>query len=151
MGENLYIDIGAIIISFIALLLSIYSMNLQKKINEINLQAKYFEEIFQEYFVQKIPNAARKLDFNSDNKLDVSYKELNKVIMEMIKDCAYFAYAKHDFYEELCQKTKDFEEKMINMAGEVQPSRDEQVKRIYSLHQDLMDIVKFINKNYMKV
>lgn len=144
------IAMGALIVSIVAFLVSIYSSYLQKRLNEINLQAGYFEKIFEDYFVRQIPKSARKLHFNSENRLDASYKELNLVMMHMIKDCAYFAYAKHDFYDELCEMTKKLEERMINLAGEVEASRDEQVKTIYSLHQDLMDIVKFINRNYMK-
>ena len=72
------------------------------------------------------------------------------VMMHMIKDCAYFDYAKHDFYDKLCEMTKNLEERMINLAGNDLDSRIEQVKTIHSLRQDLTDIVKFINKNYMK-
>ena len=144
------IALGALSLSGIAFLVSVYSIYLQKRLNEINLQAGYFERIFEDYFVRKIPESARKLHFNSDNRLDASYRDLNLVMMHMIKDCAYFDYAKHDFYDKLCEMTKNLEERMINLAGNDLDSRIEQVKTIHSLRQDLTNIVKFINKNYMK-
>ena len=80
------IALGALILSGIAFLVSVYSIYLQKRLNEINLQAGYFERIFEDYFVRRIPESARKLHFNSDNRLDASYRDLNLVMMHMIKD-----------------------------------------------------------------
>ena len=57
------IALGALIISFLSLGFSIAAISIQKKLNTTNLQAIYYEEIFKDYLVKKIPNAARQLTY----------------------------------------------------------------------------------------
>lgn len=142
------LDVIAIVISSLAFLASIIGLVQQKRLNSANLQAKYFETIFQDFFINRIPDCAIKLDFNKDGKINQSYRELNSVLMEMVRKSAYFAYAKNEFYEELRERTKNLDEKLVIMAGEKELDERKQKEFIFSVHQDIKDIVKLVNKNY---
>lgn len=141
----------ALIISILSLISSFCANGVQKRINEVNIQARYFEDIFREYFLHKIPDATRKLKFEANGRLSPDYKELNKVFMSMLSDCAYFAYAKHDFYDTLRDKLSSLDEDLVGLSGKIIIDQDTQKKTIYELHESVMDIVKYINKNYMKI
>lgn len=142
------LDLIAMITSVLAIIVSVAGIIIQKRLNSSNLQAKYFEEIFKDYFLVKIPKYANNLRFNSNGKLNMSYKELNNVFMEMVRKSAYFAYAKNDFYEELRKQTIQLDEKLILKAGETEQNEYKQKEFIFSVHQDIMKIVKLVNKNY---
>lgn len=137
----------AMIIAAISLAVSLLAMRQNRKINTTNLEAKYFEEVFREYIVKTIPNCVSKLEFDED-RLNSVYKELNAIMMQMIRDSKYYAYAKRDFYLELQQMTMDLEDKLMECAAKKVSDRDEQVKFIYNVHEDIMEIIKYINKNY---
>lgn len=143
-------DIVAIIISVLSLVITILSLIMQKRQNITNLQAIYFEEIFKEYFMSKIPDKLRLLSFDDNGKLSKTYRDIINVFLDMVIDSAYFAYAKKDFYDELQQKTKDLEEKLILMANNEILEVEKQNAFIYSVHEDAMDIIKYVNKNYHK-
>lgn len=142
------LDIVAMITSVLAIIISFAGIVIQKRLNSSNLQSKYFEEIFKDYFLVKIPKCAKSLSFNSNGKLNASYKELNNVFMEMVRKSAYFAYAKNDFYEELRKRTIQLDEKLVVKAGETEQDEFKQKEFIFSVHQDIMKIVKLVNKNY---
>lgn len=142
------LDICALIGAVVAIIVSVIGLVMQKRMNSANLQAKYFEEIFKQYFIEKIPECAKKLSFNQNGKLNPSYRKLNDMFMEMVRKSAYFAYAKNDFYEELRNQTKLLDEKLVIMAGKIETDEKKQKEFIYSVHQDIMKIVKLVNKNY---
>lgn len=141
------IAFGAMIIAAISLAVSVFAIYQNRKINTTNLEAKYFEEVFREYIVHVIPECVSKLSFE-DDKLNNTYKELNSIMMEMIRDARYYAYAKRDFYLELQNKIMELDDTLVTKAGEVVTDKDAQVKFIYSVHTDIMEIIKYINKNY---
>lgn len=141
------IAFAALIISIISAAFSLVSLRIQKKLNTTNLQAVFYEDIFKNYLIKDVPNAARLLTYR-DGKLDNNYKNLNLVFLKMMDECAYFAYANHDFYDELRIKCTNLDEKLVTEAGTINCDRDKQQKFIYSVNEDIMDIVRFINKNY---
>lgn len=143
-------DIIAIIISVISLIITILSLLMQRRQNITNLQAIYFEEIFKNYFMKKIPNKLRMLSFNKNGKLSKSYREIINVFLDMIIDSAYFAYAKKDFYDELKQMVTNLEDKLIAKANNAVLELEQQKDFIYSVHEDTKNIVKLVNKNYHK-
>lgn len=141
------IAFAALIISVISAAFSLLSLRIQKKLNTTNLQAIFYEDIFKNYLIKDVPNAARLLIYR-DGKLDNNYKKLNLVFLKMMDECAYFAYANHDFYDELRIKCTNLDEKLVTEAGITNCDRDKQRRFIYSVNEDIMDIVRFINKNY---
>lgn len=143
-----WLDITAVLLSLFAIIISIISILEQRKINQTNLQATYFKEIFSDYLLHKIPNAAAKINFNKDGYILNNYRTVNKIFMEMIKKCGYYKYAKNDFFIQLKTMTKNLEDKLVSKSGVCVPNIDEQNQFLISVHQDVMNIITFINKHY---
>lgn len=142
-------DIASLFLSAIAIVISVLTIFYEIRLNRTNLQAVYFEQIFGEYLKDKIPCAMDKLDFNSNGKLNNSYRKINTVFMEMIRKCGYFKYAKNDFFYELKIKTQNLEDHLVDLAGKEVP-REQQQKEKLLIHKEVQDIVRLINHNYHK-
>ena len=69
---EMVISIVAVVLSFLSVLVAlgsaIFAYRQNKRLNTINMRAKYFNSIFDEYLITKIPEARKYLRF-SDNKL----------------------------------------------------------------------------------
>lgn len=141
------IAFGALMISVISVIFSYGAIRIQRKLNTTNLQAIFYEEIFKKYLVEKIPEAIRRLDYRN-GRLDNNYKQINMTLLQMMDECAYFAYANDEFYNELRRKCEELDEKLVKERGNNTSDREQQVKFIYSVHEDIKEIVKYINRNY---
>lgn len=144
------IAVAALVVSIISalftFLLGVITLHQNKQINTTNLEAKHFEEIFTKYIVKQIPEAVEEIEF-VDNSL-CFYQHLVSILMDMICECKYYAYAKREFYKSLQQSCMDLEDKLINQAQNKEKDSDRQAEFIYHIHEDLADIIKMINKNY---
>lgn len=140
----------SVVLSIIAIVISVLAIFYQIKLNNTNLQSVYFEEIFGSYLKNKIPKVMEKLEFDERGKLSQGYREINKTFMAMIRGCGYFKYAKNDFYYELTSKTKALDEHLVEIAGKQIKDREEQKVIKLSVHKEVQDIVYLINKNYQR-
>ena len=140
----------ALIISVVSVILAIYSIVVQRKLNTQNLQAIYFEKIFHEFLLEKIPTVATKITFDSNGRLLSNYRDVNKVMMEMVKKSKYFAYADNDFYCSLKEKTLKLEDELILLANSTIIDMDKQKDELVRIHLLISEIVNFVNKQYCK-
>lgn len=139
----------AVLISLVSIIISVITMKQTTDINKTNLQAEYFQKNFFDYIVEKIPDKAKALRY-SGGKLDVNYTELINVVMDMVQESKFFSYAKQDFYIELKQRCKDFEDVVLTIAAGYTDVVEEQKKNIVDINLELQKIVKLINDNYYK-
>lgn len=140
----------ALVVSGISIVISCITLYQEKKMNLQNLQAIYFKEIFQEYLIYKIPQAALKLNFDGEGKLKVSYRKINDTMMKMIKGARYFVFADRDFYNDLKSKTQYLEDELAVLSNKRVQNKDEQDKAIIHINMIISDVVDFINKKYCK-
>lgn len=144
------IAIAALVVSIISalftILLGIITLHQNKRINTTNLEAKHFEEIFTKYIVKQIPEAVEEIEFVNGSLR--YYQHLVDNLLDMICECKYYAYAKHDFYTALQQCCMDLEDKLLDQAQNKELNPDKQAEFIYHIHEDLEAIIKMINKNY---
>ncbi len=140
----------ALLISFLSALLAIYSYRLQKRINVQNLQAVYFEKIFQGYLLKDIPEMVTELGFDGDGKLKKNYRQVNKMMMNMVKDARYFLYANREFYLDLTDKTQALEDALIELSGKSILFKEEQDEELLNIHLLVSEIISCINKHYCK-
>lgn len=138
---------AALIVSIISAMFTFFALYQNRKINITNLEAKHFEEIFTEYIVTKIPETVEEIEFTTKGRLQ-SYSHLIDTLMDMICDCKYYAYAKHDFYQKLQRECIAFEDHILEIANNEVMDADLQAKNIYEIHEELVKIIKLINKNY---
>ncbi len=142
------IDYIAIILSLIAIVVSIYGIYSQKKMNDVNLQAAYFKEIFGDYLKNKIPEVCAKLNYDENGKLNKSYREISFIFFDMIQECGYFKYADNDFFFDLKNMVKELDEELVEMAGDVEKDKSLQKKNIIKIHARVEKIFARINKAY---
>lgn len=150
MKVDTLIAIIALIISGISIVISCITLYQEKKMNSQNLQAIYFKELFQEYLMYKIPQAALKLNFDNEGKLTKSYRRINDTMMKMIKGARYFVFADLDFYNELSSKTQYLEDELADLSNQQVRDKWEQDKAIIHINTIISEIVDFINKKYCK-
>lgn len=72
------VDYIAIFISLIAIVVSVYGIYIQRKLNNVNLQSTYFKEIFGVYLKEKIPESSSKLAYDEDLVTLAAMTELNR-------------------------------------------------------------------------
>lgn len=131
------------ILAFIAIVISVVSMQFTKHTNKVNLEADYFKTLYSQHLLYDLPRARRYLRFH-ENRL-VDYGQLLDEIEGIIGDSLYFRYADRDFYENaknFLQNLEDYliemGEKNLNGTEQENVSTEIQVKleRIYELFND---------------
>lgn len=149
-NESDFMNYVAIAISLIAIIVSIYSIYVQKKLNDVNLQSTFFIEIFGDYLKKKIPNSAKNLTYDSNGKLDVSYKKVSKEMFSMIRECGYFKYYDNDFYYKLCEMVRELDDYLVSLAGKKIMEKEDQDEKLISIHKEIEKIVHYINKKFQE-
>lgn len=139
------------LLSIIAIAISIYAVLYEKKINNNNLQADYYKEIFGDYLKNSIPEVSSKLSYDGNGRLERSYRDVTRVLFEMYAHCGYFKYVDNDFYEQLKNEIQAFDDLSINKASESIREIENQTKSLIELHQQIERIVQLINKQYQKI
>ena len=142
------IAMAALIVSVLSLVISVIGVLIQKKLNRVNLEAKYFEVVFNTYILEKIPEKVAALKFDSRHKLDKSYKELNDTLMEMVRKARYFSFVNQKFYIELSEKTMDVDELLVSISGKTILQVKEQNQKIIEIEDAVSKVIVCINKNY---
>lgn len=140
----------ALIVSVASVIFSIYSIRLQKKLNMQNLQAVYYEKIFNKYLLSEIPTVVTELDFNEKGKLNSYKMEINKTMMRMVRDARYFRYANRTFYFELTKHTQELEDALADLANKVVTDREEKNRELLAIHLLVSEVIACINKYYCK-
>lgn len=142
------IAMAALIVSVLSLVISVIGVLIQKKLNRVNLEAKYFELIFNPYILEKIPEKVATLKFDSRHKLDKSYKELNDTLMEMVRNARYFSFVNQKFYKELSEKTMEVDELLVSISGKTIFQVKEQNQKLIEIEDAVSKVIVCINKNY---
>lgn len=140
----LLLSLAAIVVS-IVVALSEHDLNL--KINRINLAATYFDEIYKEHLVYKIPKARRYLRFGLNNKpKDTQYliDELN----DIRKESLYFCYVNPKFYNGLVDKLRKLEDYLI-VSEDKTFLGDQQLNFFKQVHYYINEIYKHITAEYV--
>lgn len=144
------IAMAALIVSVLSLVISVIGVFIQKKLNRVNLEAKYFELIFNPYILEKIPDRVAALKFDTRQKLDENYKELNNTLMEMVRKARYFSFVNQEFYKELSKKTMEVDELLVSISGKTVVQVKEQNQKLIEIEDAVSKVIVYINENYCK-
>lgn len=144
------VSIIAVIVSGVSIIVSIISAILaykqQVRLNRINMRAKYFEQIFDDYLIEKIPKARKYLRFE-DNKL-VDSEQLCQTLSDLLSSSLYFRYENGEFYKELKKQIQGIEDYVLQ-CGNQSYEQEEQGKVFEEIHNRLSNFYKYINDNYI--
>ena len=142
------ISLVALIVAILSFAISIISIYVQKKLNTINLDAKYYELIFNQFILDKIPNKMSLIKFDSKGKLDSSYKSLNSVMMEMVRKARYFSFVNPKFYKGLSDRTKKL---LVDISSKTYINIIDQNKEIIRIEDAVSKIITYINKHHSQI
>ncbi len=141
-------DIIALICSILAVIISIVTIVVDyardMRINTINLNSVYFDEIFKEHLIYKLPQSRRTLTISSSGKLNGTQNLINE-LNQIRKDSLYFCYADNEFYKGLWDRLTSLEDYIVCSEME---NFSEDVKKqnfYYKIQISINDIYRYIN------
>lgn len=134
-------ELASLIIAIISLVISFFQ---NKKINSLNLQSRYFEKIFDEYLIKKIPESRKYIKYHNDRLVDAD--RLIDTTDELKKDSLYFKYSNKEFYEKLKKNIDDLGVFLTACSNRNESDLDQQVKNLLEIGEKIESIYKLINK-----
>lgn len=111
-------EVCALIISIIAIVISFLELYYNYRSNKTNIKLEYFSALYNEYLFVLIPCARKKIEIIGGRF--VGFEELQKVLMDMILDSAFFEFTDKVFYSQLkdsCMKLEDYLLDTANKKG----------------------------------
>lgn len=137
------ISLGA---AAIAIISAIVVYRQTERINRINLQSAFFDEIYKEHLIRKIPEARRYIGFVNGRLIgtDKLVDELN----DIRKDSLYFYYNNKIFFQKLKDIMQELENFLIVREGRI-VEVDEQVEIVEKIQNDIERIYACINEFYL--
>lgn len=108
---ELLLSIIAIIISVITILIEFYG---NQRVNRINLEANFFEKIYNDFLVEIIPNARNEIVYN--NNVVSGVETLIDVLNDMRRKSLFFKYKEEKFYNRLCSKLQELENELVEKS-----------------------------------
>ncbi|WP_277407885.1 hypothetical protein [Lacrimispora xylanisolvens] len=102
-GTEEIVAITSAAIAFISMLITIvlfyFNYRQVSNLNNVSLNSKYFEKIFDKHLIDLIPNTRKYIRFQNDKLVDTS-----KLVDELSKlrvDALYFKYSNKEFYSSI--------------------------------------------------
>jgi hypothetical protein len=106
-------DIVALVLSIVSIIVTIiftiYELVENRKINDITLEAEYFDFLFKELLLKQIPLSRVRLVFDGNGKL-TGADDLIEVLSSMRKNSIYFQYTNPKFYKKLKKQLQGIED-----------------------------------------
>lgn len=138
------------IIAILAIIISIYTCNSQisfAKTNSVkNLESIYFNAIFKDILIYKIPKAQKKIYINESGKIQDD-SDFIKLLNEIRNKSLYFKYTDKDFYDRLVKKLQDLEDYIVNRGNKQILDRNIFLQSINEKVEDLYRLLIEYYKN----
>jgi len=107
-----------LILSIIAIIISLMAIAFEflgnQRINRINLEAKFYENIYEEFLLNELPNARNKLVYN--NNIVSGADTLIDVLNDMRRKSLFFKYRDFKFYEEIYDLLQELENELVKKS-----------------------------------
>lgn len=144
------VPIIAIVLSALSIISSIICFIItflqNKKINKINMNARIYSEIFDEFLIERIPKARTYLRFESNRLVDSD--QLSDTLADLLNTILYFRYADKKFYELLHSQIQDIEDFVLE-CGNKKFVQEEQGRVFDQIQEKLEKLYKIVNDNYI--
>ena len=142
------LDIIALILAGVSLVVSIgiarSDRKVEIKIAKTGIMAQYFDEIYKDFLIERIPRAREQMRFDMENKL----QHIDPLVNELVairKKSLYFCYSNPTFYSDLVRRLSALEDYLIRAEGKTFIGEDHtafcmQIKSdIESIYQLIID------------
>lgn len=151
--ESLIVSIISVIIAAISAVISIisciYNSKQTKKINNINIKSRYFEKIFDDFLIYKVPEARNYIRFDENGKL-ADYQKYIDVLSDMRKAASFFKYDNNEFFKKLKDVTQNLENYLSDCGNNVFEN-DEQADVHRQIAEKTMVVYSCISDYYLGV
>lgn len=144
-------EIAALIVSIVAAIIALAVAFIQHKrehrINQTNLESVYFNEIYKEYLIKRIPNSRKYIHIDMNGVLKDTDKirdELNNIR----QDSLYYLYNDETFYNELKKKCQNLEDYLVRSSANPLLGED-QTEFHGKLQSELKEIYRTINNKFL--
>lgn len=139
----------AVAISFFALIVTaFFSYKSYKQvtiINTLNMEAEYYQQIFDDYIIKHIPKARQRLSFDTNSKLtQYSITLFHDHLTDLLDNIHFFRFRNVGFYKDLHTVITDLDDYLVNSGNISMDTRDRR-----NLFFDEVD--KRINRLYSNI
>lgn len=135
---ELVLSIIAIVISVITIFIEFYG---NQRVNRINLEANFYKKIYNEFLIDKIPNARNAIVYN--NNIVSGADELIDVLNDMRRKSLFFKYKEEKFYNTICKKMQDLENELVKKS-DLELDSDDYCKFVEYIKKALEEIYDII-------
>ncbi len=141
-------EIVGVVLSIISICISVIIAIVEAvnayRINKINIEAEYFDELYKKILIEKLPLARRKIIIAQDGLL-TGIDEFNNVLNDIRISSTYYAYADKEFYDELKKALEETENFLINSSNKKISSED-QLDFLKDLNDKITEVYNIMQK-----
>ncbi len=141
-------EIAALVLSIVSFIVSsvigIYEIFENRKLKNISLESEYFDSLFKDFLLKKIPITRTKIRFDINSKL-VDTDEFIDVLNEMRHNALYFLYTDKKFFNKLKNSLQDLED---YNSGDKVIAGEEQTDFFKTIQDKLVDIYDIMLNKY---
>lgn len=105
-------DVLAVIAIVISIGTAAIGYYYDKKINNINIDIQYYDKVYSEYLLERIPECRMRIERKADGSL-LGVDEFIRLLREMRRNSLYFKFANEEFYNEFRRLNQQLEDTLI--------------------------------------
>lgn len=110
------------------------------------METEYFDSLYKDYLLNKLPKARAKMLIGQDYKL-IGSQELTQLLNSMRQDSLYFMYADSKFYNDLKTKLQSLEDYIVNHEDQ-KLIAEEQTEFFNNIQRQIMGIYDLMLKKH---
>lgn len=143
---GLHLEIAALVVSILAVIITIINFLFQQKREtkffRKNLDAEYFNEIYKDSFIFKIPTSRRYISFTTEGNL-VGVEKLIEELTNVRAHSIYYHYNDFDYYSSLKEQVESIEDFLVLTAQKTLHGEDQndffnklntKIKKLYEIN-----------------
>lgn len=141
-------DVIALLALIISAIVAIYSVYKSVKLNKSNLNSYYFNEIYREHLIKKIPVARKFISIDRNGKL-TGYQHMIQEMKNIQTDSIYYKYVDNDYFINLKDVAQDLEEFLIINTEKTFGDKEE-TRFELTLSEKIQNVYRVLNKKYLE-
>lgn len=140
-------DIIAIIALIISAMVALYDIFVAKRANRTNLNSYYFNEIYREHLIHKIPDSRKYITIDKDGKL-IGYDKIVQEMKAIQVDSLYYKYIDKTYHEKFVSQAQKIEDFVITSTAKCY-NEEEKTDFEDELKKELSELYRILNDKYL--
>ncbi|MBQ6718553.1 MAG: hypothetical protein IJN22_06615 [Clostridia bacterium] len=142
---SLVLSVVSLIVSIIV---GVYDKKVDKKLNNISIASTYFNDLYKDLLLNKIPQNRKKITITANGKL-VGSDDLIQTLKDIRSNSLYFFYTDVTFYNNLKTKLQDLENYILASEDE-ELFGEEQTTVLNQISDKIADVYKVMTEKCLK-